>query len=367
MSSFQSRRPLMAVLIVIGAILTVGAARRRRGADARRLQPLPARLRRHGRHGSARRHLAGQRLGPERVGHLTVVDVEQQVEHSTLYTGLGSKNATVVTVAGGPTGTVANSSTTDFAVSQRRRQRSLVASSSTRWRPDPRLDSTVNATNAVVAVDNSVGGAVYTGLATANDRLYAADFHNARVDSFDASFKPLGLPFKDPKHRRRAGRRSASRRSAGTSSSPTRSRTRRRRSAVPGGGNGYVDEFTPDGTLVARVASKGKPTAPLNAPWGLAMAPANFGAYSGDLLVGNFGNGRISAYQLRSTDDKWVYKGQVRVGRAAGRSRSTASGRSPSATAPSAGPTNNLYFRPARPAGARPVRLHRRRLSSTSC
>ena len=44
------------------------------------------------------------------------------------------------------------------------------------------------------------------------------------------------------------------------------------------------------------MASKGKPNAPLNAPWGLAMAPANFGAYSGDLLVGNFGNGRISAY-----------------------------------------------------------------------
>ena len=43
------------------------------------------------------------------------------------------------------------------------------------------------------------------------------------------------------------------------------------------------------------------------------MAPSNFGAYSGDLLVGNFGNGRISAYQLRSTDNKWVYKGQVRV------------------------------------------------------
>ena len=79
------------------------------------------------------------------------------------------------------------------------------------------------------------------------------------------------------------------------------------------------------------------------------MAPSNFGAYSGDLLVGNFGNGRISAYQLRSTDNKWVYKGQVRV----------ASG-APIAidglwaiafgNGASAGPTNNLYFAAGRAA-----------------
>ena len=69
----------------------------------------------------------------------------------------------------------------------------------------------------------------------------------------------------------------------------------------PGGGLGYVDEFTPDGVLVATRRVEGKKNAPLNAPWGLAMAPADFGAYSGDLLVGNFGNGRISAYQQRPT------------------------------------------------------------------
>jgi uncharacterized protein (TIGR03118 family) len=111
---------------------------------------------------------------------------------------------------------------------------------------------------------------------------------------------------------------------------------------VRGGGLGYVDEFTADGALVARVASKGSPKAPLNAPWGLASAPANFGAYSGDLLVGNFGNGRISAYQ-KLYSGKWVYKGQIR----------TANGR-PIAVdglwaiafgnGAAAGPTNNLYF-----------------------
>ena len=81
---------------------------------------------------------------------------------------------------------------------------------------------------------------------------------------------------------------------------------------VPGEGLGYVDEFTPDGTLVGRVASKGSSRAPLNAPWGLALAPSNFGAYSGDLLVGNFGNGRISSYE-QLPSGKWAYKGQLRV------------------------------------------------------
>ena len=81
---------------------------------------------------------------------------------------------------------------------------------------------------------------------------------------------------------------------------------------VPGGGRGYVDEFTPAGKLVARVASGGRKNAPPNAPWGLALAPSSFGPFSGDVLVGNFGNGRISAYQKRGA--KWVYKGQLRRG-----------------------------------------------------
>ena len=77
-------------------------------------------------------------------------------------------------------------------------------------------------------------------------------------------------------------------------------------------GKGYVDEFTPDGALVGHVAKQGGKNAPLNAPWGLAMAPQGFGVFAGDLLVGNFGNGRISAYEQRGS--KWVYRGQLRAG-----------------------------------------------------
>ena len=61
---------------------------------------------------------------------------------------------------------------------------------------------------------------------------------------------------------------------------------------VAGAGLGMVDRFDLNGNLVARIATGG----PLNAPWGLAIAPSSFGAMAGDLLVGNFGDGRISVY-----------------------------------------------------------------------
>lgn len=61
---------------------------------------------------------------------------------------------------------------------------------------------------------------------------------------------------------------------------------------VAGAGNGFVDVFDTSGNLIRRVASHGT----LNSPWGLALAPAGFGEFSDDLLVGNFGDGRINAF-----------------------------------------------------------------------
>jgi len=67
---------------------------------------------------------------------------------------------------------------------------------------------------------------------------------------------------------------------------------------VAGSGNGFIDEFSLNGKLLARVASHG----PLDSPWGLAIAPADFGKFAGDLLVGNFGDGTISAFDLKQHD-----------------------------------------------------------------
>ena len=69
---------------------------------------------------------------------------------------------------------------------------------------------------------------------------------------------------------------------------------------VAGSGNGFVDEFSLTGKLIARVASNG----PLDSPWGMAIAPADFGKFAGDLLVGNFGDGTINAFNLKN--DKFV-------------------------------------------------------------
>ena len=75
---------------------------------------------------------------------------------------------------------------------------------------------------------------------------------------------------------------------------------------VHGQGLGFVDEYDLQGQLVARVAQHGQ----LNAPWGLAMAPASFGRYKGDLLVGNFGDGQINAYA--SGKHGWHHVGTLR-------------------------------------------------------
>jgi uncharacterized protein (TIGR03118 family) len=231
---------------------------------------------------------------------------------STLYSGVGSKAALTVAVAGGPTGTVFNGNTADFPVSQSGKSgsaRFLFATEGGQilgWSP------TVNGTVALVGADRSSAGAVYKGLAVANDRLYATDFHNNRVDVFDAKFAPVTTTgFKDDKVP--DGFAPFGIQALGGNVFVTYAKqdaAAKDDVAVPG--QAYVDEFTPDGQLVTRVINSGKKNAPLNAPWGLAMAPADFGPFGGDLLVGNFGNGRISAYAKGANG--WVYKGQLRHG-----------------------------------------------------
>jgi uncharacterized protein (TIGR03118 family) len=232
---------------------------------------------------------------------------------STLYSGTGAKVALTVSVPGAPTGTVFNGSTTDFPVSQGGKTgaaRFLFATEGGTilgWSP------TVNATTAIAGVDRSSAGAVYKGLATVGDRLFATDFHNARVDVFDASFNPVTTSggFKDakiPKGFAPFGIQTL----AGNVFVTYAKQDAAAKNDVPVPGQAYVDEFTPDGALVGHVVNSGKKNAPLNAPWGLAIAPAGFGNFGGDLLVGNFGNGRISAYAQKGAT--WVYKGQLRSG-----------------------------------------------------
>lgn len=142
--------------------------------------------------------------------------------------------------------------------------------------------------------------AVYKGLALwqtpLGNFLLAADFHNARIDVYDSSFRrlmSLGTRFF---HDRRlpAGYAPFNVKTVGETVYVTYAKQdAAREDDVPGPGFGFVDKYTDFGQNVHRVASRGA----LNAPWGVAIAPGSFGRFAGDLLVGNFGDGHINVYR----------------------------------------------------------------------
>jgi uncharacterized protein (TIGR03118 family) len=231
---------------------------------------------------------------------------------TTLYNGSGVKQALTVAVPGAPTGTVFNGSASDFVISQNGKTGAARFLFSTEGGAILGWSPAVNGATAIPGVDNSAAGAIYKGLTTFGDKLYATDFHNGRVDVFDASFKPVSAAFSDPKLPKGYapfGIQAL----AGSIFVTYAKQDAAKHDELAGNGSGYVDQYSPDGQLVVRVASGGRKNAPPNAPWGLALAPSSFGVFSGDLLVGNFGNGRVSAYQDRG-GGKWVFKGQLRHG-----------------------------------------------------
>ncbi len=155
----------------------------------------------------------------------------------------------------------------------------------------------------VIAVDNSASGAVYKGLAIAStatgDFLYATNFHAGTVDVFDSHFNPVHMTgaFADPDLP--AGYAPFGIQNIGGTIYVTYAlQDADKHDDVSGEGHGFVDAFDTGGNLIRRVASKGE----LNSPWGLALAPADFGTFSNDLLVGNFGNGRVHAFDLGSLE-----------------------------------------------------------------
>src|SRR6266704_1963493 len=149
--------------------------------------------------------------------------------------------------------------------------------------------------------------AVYKGLAidsaTAGSRLYATDFHNGKVDIFDSSFHAVTIAgaFTDPTLP--AGFAPFGIQNIDGNIYVTYAlQDEFQHDDVAGPGNGFVDAYDSSGNFIRRVASAGE----LNSPWGLALAPADFGRFSGDLLVGNFGDGRIHVFdpaQLTETGD----------------------------------------------------------------
>ena len=161
---------------------------------------------------------------------------------------------------------------------------------------------------ATVVVDNSASGAVYKGLAIASTeegepRLYATDFHNGKVDVFDGNFGIVKAGFKDstiPEHYAPFGVQAFGDVILVTYALQDADA----HDDVPGEGHGYINMFDTEGTFLKRVTEKGQ----LNSPWGLALAPEDFGKFSGHLLVGNFGNGRIHAFDPTKLNGKGEFQ-----------------------------------------------------------
>ena len=173
------------------------------------------------------------------------------------------------------------------------------------WNPGvnpPGFDPAKAGKYAIIAVDNSASGAVYKGLAIATDStgrtlLYAPNFRAGTVDVFDNKFSKPTNPvlatdaFTDPKLKQGCAPFNVV--AAGGKLFVTYAvQDETGEDDVAGQGHGIVNTFNLDGTGLQRFAQHGQ----LNSPWGVAVAPASFGRFAGDILIGNFGNGHINIY-----------------------------------------------------------------------
>jgi len=212
----------------------------------------------------------------------------------------GTIRSLVVTVPGGsPTGIVATSATDSaFDVANgattARAAFIFVTLNGTiaAWNP------TVNQTNAIQV--SSDPGAVYTGAALGGTRtnplLYVADFAGGSIEVYDSSFAETELngSFTDPNLP--SGYYPFNIANVGGQLYVTYAQHSASGEEQPGPGLGIVSVFDLQGNFVRRFATSGE----LNAPWAVVRAPSNFGEFSGDILIGNFGDGRILAYDYAS-------------------------------------------------------------------
>ncbi len=215
---------------------------------------------------------------------------------STLYDSQGNKDAAlVVTIPGAghnpngncspgcPTGTVANGNGSVFGGGQ------FIFDTE-----DGLIANWTGASNtATVALDNSASGAVYKGLALINSTLLAANFNSGKIDVFDHNFNPTSLSgsFTDPTLP--AGFAPHGIHVIGNQIFVAYAmQDAAKHDSTPGAGLGQVDIFDMNGNFVKTFAAGGM----LNAPWGVVETPATFGAFPNTILVGNFGDGTINAF-----------------------------------------------------------------------
>ncbi len=168
---------------------------------------------------------------------------------------------------GSPTGIVFSASATDFLLANSKPARFIFVG----------VDGVLSAWNAgdtAQLIKNNSAGSAYTGLALATSAgasyLYAADFRAGKIEVWNSYFAPVSMPFKDS--HLPAGFAPFNIQAIGTSLYVTYAKVGPDGRDQPGPGNGYVDIFNTNGSLVSRFAARGT----LTSPWGIAQAPASF-------------------------------------------------------------------------------------------
>lgn len=224
---------------------------------------------------------------------------------ATLYSGTGTIVPLVVTIptgdpnknpTGTPTGQVFNG-TADFQLNNGQPAKFIFATE----------DGTISGWNGGVAAEihvNTKGASSFKGLAMATisdnkggaiaNFLYAADFRKGRIRVYDKYFHPISLgeeAFRDD-HVRHGFAPFNVQNIGGNIYVAYAKQDAEKHDEVAGAGLGYVDVYTPWGHLINRLEHGWW----LNAPWGMTQAPSDFGIYSHDILVGQFGAGTISAF-----------------------------------------------------------------------
>jgi uncharacterized protein (TIGR03118 family) len=232
---------------------------------------------------------------------------------STLYLGDGTKQSLVVNIPSGdptvsatgtPTGTIFNGSATDFLLAPGKPALFLFVTEDgtvSGWNPG------VKPTDAVIKV-NTKGTSVFKGATVAQivkdgiseTFLFVADFRKGRVQVYDAAFNPVpesGASFSD--HELPEGYAPFNVQNIGGSLYVTFAlQDADKHDELDGPGRGYVDIFSPSGILITRLEHNSL----LDGPWGLAMASSDFGRFSHDILVGQFGSGQILVYNPLTGD-----------------------------------------------------------------
>ncbi len=223
---------------------------------------------------------------------------------STLYDGNGKVDPLVVNIpvnasggVAGPTGIVGNA-TSNFVVSKGGKSGPATFLFDGTGGTISGWSQGVDATNAITVFDGSAEGDVFTGLAIytqgTTNMLLAANASKGEVDVFDSAFNKITLAggFTDPNLP--AGYKPFGIQTIGNQIYVSYAHfTEGQPFEDHGAGLGLVDVFDATGTLVKRLVDTG---GALNAPWGITIAPANFGKFSNDLLVGDFGDGTINVY-----------------------------------------------------------------------